>query len=123
VTMKPKPGNDRRLNPRITADVRCWLERESITLLGTVMNMSSAGLFLRTPVILPVGHRVSLKINVGQGIVEVLGYVVWSVSSKENKRYSGLGICFDEIVGGKNLLERFIEQKTLADKESDPVIN
>ena len=108
--MSQDQTRERRQHIRIIADVRCWLERESITLLGTATNMSTAGLFLRTPVPVAAGSRVSLRIDVEGGIVLVQGYVVWTVTSKENKRYSGLGICFDKIIDGENLLEKFVEQ-------------
>lgn len=118
-----KNHNDRRLSPRIPTDVRCWLERESITLLGTVTNMSFGGLFLRTPVILPEGHSVHLKIDLGQGMVEVQGYVVWTISSKDDKRYSGLGIRIDKIIDGRPLLEHYVEHKPLARPKGDAETN
>jgi hypothetical protein len=121
--MELQTQNDRRLTPRITADVKCWLERESITLLGTVANLSFGGLFLRTPVTLPKGHRVSLKINVGQGIIEALGYVVWNVSCQKNKGYSGVGIRIDEIVHGKKLFASFVGQKPVDEPGNKPETN
>ena len=106
--------NDRRLNPRIKTEVRCWLERESITLLGMITNMSFGGFFFRTPVTLPLGHAVTMKLDVESGQVAVEGQVIWSASSEQRLRWPGLGIRIERILEGEKLLKSFIERSPLA---------
>jgi Tfp pilus assembly protein PilZ len=102
---------DRRINPRTTTDARCWLERESVTLLGTVTNISVSGLFMRTPVTVATGSEVKLTVNLGSGIVAVRGRVAWTSPSASAPSYTGIGICFDEVTGGENLLNQYLQTK------------
>ena len=102
---------ERRIFPRVKADVRCWVERESVTLMGTVTNLCAGGLFLRTPITVGEGAKVSLQINMGSGVVNASGYVAWTVSPNNSSPYSGVGICFNRITKGKKLLSTFIDER------------
>ena len=99
---------ERRLLPRISTEVQCWLERDSITLFGSVTNLSPKGLFLRTPVTLPAGCDVNLNIVLKDGIVAALGRVVWEKAPSAHSSQIGLGISFDKITNGRSLLDQFI---------------
>ena len=99
---------ERRISPRVESEFRCWLERESVTLLGTVTDISSDGLFMRTPVTIAKGSAVDLTVNLGTGVVAAKGHVAWTTSSSHKTKGTGVAICFDEVTGGGNLLAHFI---------------
>jgi len=99
---------ERRISPRVESECRCWLERESVTLLGTVTDISSDGLFMRTPVTIAKGSAVDLKVNLGNGVVAAKGHVAWAASSAHKTKGTGVAIRFDEVTGGENLLTHFI---------------
>lgn len=105
-------GSERRIEPRFEANLRCWLERESVTLLGVVTNLSRSGMFLRTPVLLGQGRSVRLTLKLNEGIVAMRGRVVWARNTPCTTSYSGLGIRFEEIVSGESLLNGFLASKT-----------
>jgi Tfp pilus assembly protein PilZ len=99
-------SDDRRKKPRVATNLKCWLERESVTLLGTVTNISTTGLFLRTPVLVKNGAVVELKIDFGSDIVAARGRVVWANVSSDTSLYSGIGIRFDSDTNGINLVKK-----------------
>ncbi|MCP4676577.1 MAG: PilZ domain-containing protein [Deltaproteobacteria bacterium] len=101
---------ERRFSPRIETDFPCWLERESVTLLGTVTDLSSDGLFMRTAVTIAKGSKVDLTVNLGEGKVAVKGRVAWLASSAHKSKGTGIAISFDQITGGKNLLAHFVKK-------------
>ena len=103
-------NRDRRIHPRINTNARCWLERESITLYGTVSNISQGGLFLCTPVTLAVGDNVDLSIDLENGRISAKGHIVWANSSACDAGQAGLGIYFDRIRAGSSVLRQFIEK-------------
>ncbi len=103
---------ERRTSPRIETDFPCWLERESITLLGTVTDLSSDGLFMRTAVTIAKGSTVDLTVNLETGVVAVKGHVTWSASSSHKSKGTGMAICFDQVTDGENLLTHYIVRKT-----------
>jgi Tfp pilus assembly protein PilZ len=104
-------NRDRRIHPRVNTDARCWLERESITLYGTVSNISQGGLFLCTPVALPVGENVDLSIDLESGRVNAKGHIVWANAPSRGAGQAGLGIYFDKISSGLSVLHQFIAEK------------
>ncbi len=104
-------NDERRLCQRVSTKVQCWLERESITLFGTVTNLSHHGLFLHTPVTLAAGSNVNLKITLKDGVVSALGRVVWERQAGIKSSQVGLGIHFDEVTQGQGFLDRFITHK------------
>jgi uncharacterized protein (TIGR02266 family) len=110
--MMRSSGDERRISPRIKTDARCWLEQESMTLLGTVTNISDGGLFLRTPVPVAEGSRVDLTLNLGEGVVEARGRVMWIAGEHQEARYSGLGIRFECIAAGGGVLYGFLQDST-----------
>jgi Tfp pilus assembly protein PilZ len=86
------------------------LERESVTLLGTVTNVSLGGLFIKTPVMVAVGSDVSLTFDVGGGRVTARGNVVWTNKCSNQTSSAGLGISFSEVVSGEDLLTGYMHQ-------------
>ena len=104
-------ADERRRAPRVKTSARCWLERKSVTLFGTVLNVSATGLFLNTPVSIEVGRQVALSLDLGNGIVSALGSVVWANAQPRGRGAPGLGIEFAEITAGEALLRDFIEQQ------------
>lgn len=106
-------NSERRLHPRIHINARCWLERESLTLYGTVANISQGGLFLCTPVPLAVGKNVDLALHLNSGRVTAKGQVVRVQSAGCNGGQTGLGIYFHEINTGKTGLHRSLHEKSV----------
>ena len=106
-------NSERRLHPRVRINARCWLEQESLTLYGTVANISQGGLFLCTPVHLPVGNDVQLTLDLASGRVTARGEVVRSQSAGCDCGQTGLGIYFREINTGQTGLHRSLKQKTV----------
>lgn len=104
-------NSERRIHPRVYTDARCWLEKESITLYGTVSNISQSGLFLRTPVALSVGENVDLAIDLETGEIRANGHIVRATTSSSNSSQTGLGIHFDRINAGVSVLHRFLKEK------------
>ncbi|MCP4196877.1 MAG: PilZ domain-containing protein [Proteobacteria bacterium] len=104
-------NSERRIHPRVDTDARCWLERESITLYGTVSNISQSGLFLCTPVTLSIGENVELSIDLENGRVNAQGHIVWANSTTCDSRQTGLGIYFDKISAGTSVLQKFLSKK------------
>ena len=105
-------SDERRMHPRISTNVRCWLERKSVTLYGSVTNLSSTGLFLCTPVTVSVGQDVSLSLDLGNGVVEAQGHVVWAKPGPCESGQPGIGIAIDRIEQGEAVLSRFIDERT-----------
>jgi Tfp pilus assembly protein PilZ len=103
-------NSERRIHPRVNTDARCWLERESITLYGTVSNISQGGLFLCTPVTLSVGENVDLSIDLENGRVNAQGHIVWANSTARESSQTGLGIYFDKISSGITVLQKFLSK-------------
>ncbi len=107
---KQNPAHERRKSPRVAAVCRCWIERESVTLLGTVTNVGFGGLYIRTPVTLANGSHVDVTLNLADGLVVARGKVVWSSKLADSIAPPGLGITFNEILGGRDHLHRYLEQ-------------
>jgi Tfp pilus assembly protein PilZ len=109
--MNQIPHQERRDTPRIPTNVRCWIERKSVTLYGTVSNISTTGLFFRTPVTVSIGHEVSLSIDLGGTQVDATGHVVWAQLSPCESGQPGLGIIFDRFIKGETNLTRFVDER------------
>lgn len=91
---------------------RCWVERESVTLLGTAINLSHSGLFMRTPLVLSRGSAVDIKLNLERGVVHALGRVVWIKAFEGGGQASpGMGILFEEVRCGTDLLRDYLVAK------------
>ena len=103
-------NSDRRIHPRINTDARCWLERESITLYGTVANISRGGLFLCTPVTLDVGDTVDLSMGLDKGRIQAKGRIIWANTVTCERGQAGLGIYFNKISSGLSVLDQVIEE-------------
>lgn len=103
---------DRRESPRIMTDAKCWIERESVTLLGTVTNISCGGLFLRTCISMRSGLSVNLTVKMDNYVIAARGHVAWISADATQNGYSGFGICFDEILRGALDLKSLVSQKS-----------
>ena len=94
---------NRRRHYRSRVFARCWIERDSVTLFGRVMDLGEGGLFLRTAVVLPPGTDVNvhLRPQTGGDTIRARGTVAWSGFRTEGElRTRGLGIAFDRIEAG-----------------------
>jgi Tfp pilus assembly protein PilZ len=113
---------ERRTSARCIANCKCWIEQESITLFGTVINLSQDGLFLQTLPILEADTEIDIRISL-QDSRELLarGRVAWKSNSHplENNTASsantpGLGIEFKDIKQGKEHLPEYISKRSVA---------
>ena len=88
-----------------------------MTLFGTTQNLSKSGMFLRTLPAVDAGAEVSVKFNLEHGVVTAEGRVVWinqpAAATEELTGAPGLGIEFEEVCEGEDLLEAFIERVSL----------
>lgn len=99
------PSNRRRhVRSRVLA--RCWIERESFTLFGRVVDLGEGGLFVRTAVVLPRGTDVEVHLRpTGSGEIRAHGTVAWvGVRSEGKMRTRGIGIAFGRIEEGEQQL-------------------
>lgn len=110
---------ERRKEPRYPASCRCWVEQDTMTLLGTATNLSHSGMFLRTLPLIKEGSLVDLKLTIEQGVVVVRGQVRWTSRPEDEATAQpaapGLGISFIEVAGGQDLLSRFVQRAALED--------
>jgi len=117
VELGNKDGGDRRKEPRFPASCRCWVEQESMTLMGTATNLSHGGMFLRTLPLIKEGSVVDIKLTIEQGVVVARGEVRWASRPEEEPSEPplapGLGISFIEVNGGQELLSRFVRRSAL----------
>ena len=88
-----------------------------MTLFGTTQNISKSGMFLRTLPAVDAGAEVSLKFSLEHGVVTAFGRVVWTnepaTPADETVTAPGIGIEFDEVREGRELLDAFIERASL----------
>jgi len=109
---------ERRIKPRYQTECRCWVERDSMTLFGTVTNLSHNGFFIRTLPLIDVGAVIDIKLNLAKGIVTARGTVKWQNKSDAASPFAqrhppGMGISLDELLGGHEILHRFFKRTSL----------
>ncbi|MBN2527521.1 MAG: PilZ domain-containing protein [Deltaproteobacteria bacterium] len=112
---------DRRASARCIANCQCWVEQESITLFGTVTNLSTDGLFLQTLPILDTGTVIDIRISLQDiGDLQARGKVAWKSNSHiessdgiTESAVPGLGIQFQDIKEGKELLPEYISRRSV----------
>lgn len=97
---------NRRRHVRSRVFARCWIERESVTLFGRVVDLGEGGLFLRTAVVLPPGTDVHVHLRpAGAGDIRAHGTVAWvGYRDDGESRMRGIGIAFDRIEEGEQQL-------------------
>ncbi len=110
--------SERRKEPRFKVNCRCWIEQDSLTLFGTVTNISQEGLFLRTLPIVGVGCHVEVRLSLDSDVIIASGQVKWqnkpvSSSSKAPSDPPGIGIKLTSLVEGQENLERFIRHVSI----------
>ena len=105
---------NRRRHVRSRVFARCWIERESITLFGRVVDLGEGGLFLRTAVVLPPGTdvRVILRPSGANEAIRAHGTVAWvGFRTDGDGRTRGIGIAFDRIEEGEQQLHDLLDAK------------
>ncbi|MBN2716954.1 MAG: PilZ domain-containing protein [Deltaproteobacteria bacterium] len=115
---------ERRSSERCIANCQCWIEQESITLFGTVTNLSPNGLFLQTLPILETGTEIDIRISIQDaGDLLARGRVAWKSNAHNNGNSDGpghygnapgLGIEFKQIKKGSELLPDYISRRPTA---------
>lgn len=90
-----------------------------MTLFGTVTNLSNGGIFLRTLPLLEIGAGVEVKLSLDSGVVVAHGVVRWlnkpvtSGGTGGNSTPPGLGIEFDALKDGEEILHRYVKRVSL----------
>ena len=97
---------ERRSNPRMPVNAKCWVQRDSVTLLGTVTNVSLGGLFIRTWVSIAEGSEVDLNLTIGDEDISIKGRVVWVTQQEGESQKLGLGIEFDDSADASTIISR-----------------
>lgn len=86
-----------RLDIHLTANYRIWGTTEGKALVGTILNISAAGMYIYTPDILPINTRIDAEIFFpgASKPFRSEGRVAW-ISDKEIQphSYPGMGITF-----------------------------
>jgi hypothetical protein len=111
-------SRERRKQPRYAVNCRCWVEKESMTLFGTVTNLSAGGFFLRTIPIVTEGSDVEVRLSLENGIVTGRGAIRWctqpaGIRADGPSAAPGMGIEFLQLSAGEELLESYIGRKSL----------
>lgn len=101
---------NRRRHSRSRVLARCWIERESITLFGRVVDLGEGGLFLRTAVVLAPGTDVNVQLRSAAGdAIRAHGTVAWvGFRNDGDIRTRGIGIAFDRIEEGAKQLRALL---------------
>ena len=110
--MVSEEQTERRRDPRFPVRLRCWIQRESLTLLGVALNISRGGLFVRTPPGLEPGSAVSLEVGGDDGAFEAHGRVVWTADPDgSGSGMPGIGVLLTEVISGLERFQRLLEQQ------------
>ena len=105
--------SERRIQFRVGTRCQCWMSRDSVTLLGKVVNLSIGGLFLQCTHHLSVGSTVELSLNIEDQTILSWGRVVWTSNTALSGGLFGMGVAFDRFIHGQEFLLRFISERTL----------
>jgi uncharacterized protein (TIGR02266 family) len=103
---------DRRRHRRVTTRAKCWIERDSVTLFGRVLDIGVGGLFLRTAFSLDAGTPVDVYVapEGSPDRIRARGTVAWSGLRTDGPRpASGIGVSFESVVDGSAALERLLD--------------
>ena len=88
-----------------------------MTLFGTVTNLSTGGLFLRTVPVVAEGSDVEVRLSLEHGVVTGRGAVRWRAQpdghDSENRNAPGMGIELVQVLRGQELLDAYIGRKSL----------
>ena len=90
-----------------------------MTLFGTVTNLSNSGIFLRTLPLLEIGAGVEVKLSLDSGVVVAHGVVRWlnkpvtSGGAGGGATPPGLGIEFNDLKDGEEILDRYVKRVSL----------
>ena len=111
-------NRERRKEPRFAVSCRCWVEKDSVTLFGTVTNLSAGGFFLRTVPVVAEGSDVEVRLSLEQGVVIGRGAVRWRAQpdgrdAERRNTPPGMGIELVQVSGGRELLDSYISRKSL----------
>lgn len=109
--MNDDEKRDRRTAERVPVSCRCWLSRDSVTVFGEVTNLSRGGLHLRAPHLLAEGSAIDLSLKLGSDVVVAEGRVVWAREAGGSAERTGMGIRFDELKAGRDLLGKYIDRR------------
>lgn len=104
---EPLAHDERRRYERYAVRCECWVESDETSVHGLAADLGLGGLFLRTAVPMPHGHRVDVLLAFGNGSqrVRAQGVVTRSVRAQRGSRH-GVGIELLQILEGADALQR-----------------
>jgi hypothetical protein len=106
-------SRERRREPRFPIRLQCWIQQDSLTLLGMALNISQSGLFIRTLPGLQPGTDVNLEIGGDGDCFEARGRVVWTEACGSFSASSpGVGVLLTEVLAGLDCFQRLLEEGT-----------
>jgi len=117
--LKISPSTERRGSVRFEASCRCWVEHDALTLFGTVTNISSTGIFLRTLPVVEKDAVIDIRLNMDSGDVVAQGRIRWANKELPGPGEAtataplGLGIEFITIKDGHEVLNRYFARKSI----------
>ena len=99
---------EKRLVPRTEFSGKCWCESAGTMMNVAMTNLSRNGVFLKTAIPFPIGHRAVLRWKLpDERQVEAQAEVVWC--SNGESVMPGMGLRFVDFRSGAEELERFLE--------------
>ncbi len=106
-TAEPLARDERRRYERYAVACECWIESDDTTVYGLAADLGLGGVFLRTAVPMPHGHRVDVLLAFANGAqrVRAQGVVTRTVRAQRGSRH-GVGIELTQIYEGADALQR-----------------
>ncbi len=107
---------ERRRDPRVHVELPVQIPHEQGGKSGATVNLSRGGMFVRTEIPVPVGTRITLRMDLGEefgGEVLVEGVVAYTLPLTKAihlGKSPGLGIRFEKFLnGGEERFKKFVE--------------
>jgi hypothetical protein len=112
IAERKSDSRERRRYARYAVRCDCWLEHEGAAIYGPTADLGAGGLFLRTAVPLEHGQQVDVMLNITGASEPVVahGVVTRRVRARHGRRH-GLGVAFVDIVGGRENLQRLLDDR------------
>ena len=90
-TSAPKSGLERRRHPRVRVEVDVDVGSESNFFVGKTRDLSTGGLFIETPIALPIGASVTVELRLKGRVHVIAAEVVWALDAVDGAT-SGFGV-------------------------------
>lgn len=104
-------SNDRRKHMRVSLDVEVDVSSDSNFFVGKTRDLSMGGLFIETPIALPIGTTVTVQLKLKGRKHDLAADVMWALDT-ENGTTVGIGVEFKNL-GSKahNAILAFMKER------------